>query len=209
MEKHLNLEVLIRYGASGFVAIICLSFPIMIVYFKVLIETISIGNFLGIIAISMVLGYLLDNLKLYQFTPGYSKRKNTFNEALASRLGIDKERVTPYFALLIHLTSNDRGINLERKQAEWHLLENSSKIFFLFTIEWIVIFIQQTQMTPWHYDLNIKIFCILMILTGVVFTRRLFKTSEKERKKIDQIFLKYAETNKASGLDKYFDLTQV
>jgi len=147
---------------------------------------------LGLFSISFVVGYLLNSLKLYNLTPKYSKRKNKFLKKFADILEIKEEEATVYFSILIRFSRHGQGISLEKKQAEWHLLENTSKIFLVAVLQWIIILTYQI------YSKNqIEIILsIAIILCCLLITIRLFRISNQERIKIDKLIFKYAEINK-------------
>jgi hypothetical protein len=136
--KYLNLELVIRYGVSGFTAILMLIiFPCLVHNFKEYIGFFS-NNILFIVSISFVIGYFLDTLKLYNITRGYTKRRDDFLRKLSEILDVNNEEASVYFSVIMQASSNHGTINLERKNAEWHYLDTASKIFVISAFQWCV-----------------------------------------------------------------------
>ena len=73
----LSIPHLIRYGLTGLLAIALLGLiPAALSKPELLKSLESLGSMAGVWAAGIVAGFLLDALKLYQFSPGYTKGRD-------------------------------------------------------------------------------------------------------------------------------------
>jgi len=156
-------------------------------------QFLGIDGVVVIALLSIAVGFLLDTLKLYQLTPGYTARKAKFLKAFADALNIPIEEASSYFSLATQV-SRERGITeLELRQSQWILADHTAKVFSISVPFWACIFI-------WHVlgraSLGQIVPAILVLLVSAGCAVRLIQVASQEREKSDRNYIMFAKENR-------------
>lgn len=208
-----NLGLLARYFVSGLTAITILYVvPCSMGGGRSLAIVFTGGGAIAGLGLSIVVGYLLDCVKLYRlqfsdivptlYQKSYLARKKRFMTRFATALGIPSEtdQAMVYHSLLTQLSPREIGFDLRRKHSEWTLMENTVRVFagliLIWGYEMVYSFVRLDQQSYLKYF-------VLLVLT-ILLDVRLSKSADNERRKLDAIYIEVASQNKASELKKLF-----
>jgi hypothetical protein len=188
----LSLPEFIRYGLTGFNALVWLFLtPILIMkpdIFPILLNTSTI---IGITLFALVLGFLLDTLKLYQLSFGYKAKREKFLQEFAKKLKIEDWETSSFFSLTTQMSKQMNKPELEIRQAQWILADHTAKVFFIGTVVLLILFFFYTNF--WNHQ---RIFLIIAIACYIFCMIRLFYIRKIERIKSDKNYLIFARDNR-------------
>lgn len=199
--KNIQLSELIRYVLAGFIFILfVVILPSAYLKPNSVKDILSNSSFLALAVLSTTIGYLLDMLKAYQFTPNFRSKRESFFEKLAETLGVQKEYANNYFTLTTKLVRKHGFFDEDRTRAEWFLMLNTGLVMVLASFVWFtILFYQLFHHTP-AMQLLVPGGAALLSILGA---RRLFKVADRERDKGNRSFLVLVENNKALILDSW------
>jgi hypothetical protein len=192
--KYINFSTFVRYVLSGFNFILFV-IVLPIIYFSpdLIRQLFSEASIIGVLFLSISIGYLLDILKIYRFTPNYNKTKIAFWNDIAKVLGVPIEEAPSYFAIATNLWDAYSTYNLERRASEWIHIFTSANILILSSSIWLGITIKEYLGSGLSNNLIIPIGAVLAFL---LFGLRLLKVGRDEIDKDDKEFLLILKANK-------------
>jgi hypothetical protein len=103
----------------------------------------SVGSLIVLLGAALVVGFVMDSMKLYQFTRGYGKKKAMFFRDLGDKLSVSSDRAREIFNSIRGLASqNGSGSeNLSLEHSRWVMMNHTAKCFYLLAATWLVILI--------------------------------------------------------------------
>lgn len=120
-----------------------ITFPIIAANSKLINGFDTVGAVLAIFIISIIIGFIMDSAKLYQYTFGYKKRHKEFFEKAAQMASIEVKELMIFFESIRvgSPTKGSFGKALAFEHSRWVMINHTSKCFFLLGIIWIVLMI--------------------------------------------------------------------
>lgn len=122
---------------------ICIVVPVAALNLRGAEGILSIENFLPAAISSVIIGFVMDSVKLYRWSPNYRAQKKKFHDRLGSALGIDGGDVPKVFDVVradIRAHKEDPGAgSIELDHSRWVMINHTSKTFFLGAAVWIGI----------------------------------------------------------------------
>jgi hypothetical protein len=102
--ENINITYFIWYLLPGLNIIgINILLPLCLIYPHKVIILLSISNAVAILFAALIIGYIIDSLKLYQFSVGYSKASENFFDRLGSILKVTSSIAKERFEVLKQL----------------------------------------------------------------------------------------------------------
>jgi hypothetical protein len=199
--KNLNLTEFIRYILTGFNFIFfVMVLPSFYVQPALIKDLVSETSFLTILLLSIAIGYLLDILKIYQFTPRFEANKKRFMDAIATTLDIPREQAASYFSLTSNLWHKYGVYDLERRRSEWVLAMQTAITLIISTLVWAGL-----SLFYWFQSQNMVSAAIPICgaLLSLLLAIRLLRIANREREKSDQNFILILNKNKATILESW------
>lgn len=191
----------IWYLVPGLALFFFLLFPFLIIN-PLLAKSIAqnLGS-VGIILLAIILGFMLDGLRLYRLRPNYNKNKDQFFLSLQQTIGLPN--LDPYF-IQSHISDFARqkkitGIGIHH--AIWIMHGHLSMIAFLEFIFWIVALAYYyfagsspyqiiKPVSSWNIALTAYSgFALLFFCMGI----RFHKIAMEDQKRTNQMFLDFAK----------------
>lgn len=199
--KNINFTDFIRYSLTG-LNFILFAILLPIIYFApdLIKGFVSETSVLTILLFSIAIGYIMDMLKVYQFTPNYNKNKAEFRKQISNVLEVPIEHAASYFSITSKMWDENSTYNFERRRAEWVLISHTAAIFFISMFIWIIMIISDYLNNGFSNDLFIP---ILITLVTLLLTVRLYKVGTKEIAKNDREILLIMNVNKKKIKDAW------
>ncbi len=190
---NLSLPQALRYGLTGLIAVI-LFFIIPLAVFNpdYLKFFESMGGITGAVIFGFVIGFLLDAMKVYQFSLGYGKRKKEFKEEISRVLGIEEKYFSAYFSKAFQLDIKNGG-EISFSHSRWVLMNVASTLFNISSLLWLAISslnYYETRIIPDVY-LSIAFFSFLI-------GTRLTVTSKQEEIDTNTKYIVFCSEHKES-----------
>jgi len=199
--KNLNIADFARYILSGINFILfAIILPLIYLQPDTLKDLLAGNSFLSLSVLGIVIGYLLDILKVYQLTPRFKSNRQKFMKKVSEILDVPKEEVSSYFSLTTKLSSRFGNYDLERRRSEWVLALHTAATLILAIIIWCSII---------AYEVWFNVFSIrsaIPIVAGIIsllLSVRLFNIAEREREKLNQDFLIFLQKNKKEIINSW------
>ncbi|XPV69806.1 MAG: hypothetical protein ACNI25_04355 [Halarcobacter sp.] len=190
--KTLNFPELIRYFVTGFNFLVLVVSPIVISKdYGIFIELNKSISSIVIITSAFIIGFIIDQMKIYQFIIGYSTIKKEFRNKIQEALNIENKFINTYFSYITNYAKKYSFYNLEKKRAEWILAINTSIMLIFTIIFWFILYL-----FDFLNDINFYIFIIYPIIA-----LKLYFTAKEELIKSNKEFLLFCEKNKQNILD--------
>lgn len=182
--KDFNVSEFVRYVLTGFnLLFFALVLPLVWFDSAVVKEWAGDSSFLLGILLSVSLGYLMNILKIYQFTPGFSHNREQFHRDIAEQLEVTSEEASSYFSLITELWDSSSVYNLERRRAEWILALNTAVILMLSILVWLLLaFMRFLQI---GMDATLVLPALAIVVTAVTYVR-LLRIATREREKANR-----------------------
>ena len=192
--KNLNIADFARYILSGINFIpFAIILPLIYLQPDTLKDLLAGNSFLSLSVLGIVIGYLLDILKVYQLTPRFKSNRQKFMRTVSEILDVPKEEVSSYFSLTTKLSSRFGNYDLERRRSELVLALHTAVTRILAIVIWCSII---------AYEVWFKVFStrsVIPIAAGIIsllLSIRLFNIANREREKLNQDFLIFLQKNK-------------
>jgi len=192
--KNLNIADFARYILSGINFILfAIILPLIYLQPDTLKDLLAGNSFLSLSVLGIVIGYLLDILKVYQLTPRFKSNRQKFMRTVSEILDVPKEEVSSYFSLTTKLSSRFGNYDLERRRSELVLALHTAVTLILAIVIWCSII---------AYEVWFKVFStrsVIPIAAGIIsllLSIRLFNIANREREKLNQDFLIFLQKNK-------------
>ncbi len=213
-----HVASLVRYFVSGLTAITILYVVPCAVDSRILLDSVFSGVGIAIvIALSFVVGFVLDSLKIYRlqfsdiiptlYQKSYLARKARFMKRFAVALGIPKNvrQAEIYHSLLRQLLPRDVQLDLDRKHSDWTLLESTVRLFTGLVMIWgyhtVYSFINFNQRAYLEH------FALLVVT--ILVDVRISKYARDERRRLDATYIMLASRNSADELDGKLKINRV
>ena len=201
VDLDISLSEFVRYILTGFNSLLfIIILPISYLQPDILLYLLSEASFLTIALLSLCVGYLLDILKIYQFSPHFKVKRAQFRDEIANILGIPKEQVSSYFSMVSKVWGKYSPYDLERRRSEWVLMLHTAIILDVSVIVWGTILMYQYFRSISGVWLIVPVVAIVLSLLASI---RLFKIADREREKSNEDFLLILENNKEKILDSW------
>ena len=192
--KNLNIADFARYILSGINFILfAIILPLVYLQPDTLKDLLAGNSFLSLSVLGIVIGYLLDILKVYQFTPKFKSNRQSFMKKVAEILDVPKEDVSSYFSLTTKLSNKFGNYDLERRRSEWVLALHTAVTLILAIVIWCSIITYEV----WSQTFSSKsVIPIVAVIISLLLSIRLFNIADRERQKLNQDFLIFLQKNK-------------
>ena len=191
---------LIRYGLTGIVAIgAFLLIPMSVLNPDSLRLLGSVGGVTGTVVAGIVLGFLIDALKLYQFSPGYRLARREFAAGIAKALEVPQmpqADAMVYFSRAVHLERAKAGGAIFFDHARWAMMIMSSVLLAAASITWVSVALWYSATHRHHPALY------LAALALGVLAFRLDRTARQQRRRVNMEYLAFCRENRDELLHK-------
>lgn len=199
--KNINFTDFVRYSLTGLNFIL---FVILLpaIYFEsnLIKDIVSDTSVLTILLFSIAIGYLMDMLKVYQFTPNFRKNTAKFHKKIAGLLEVPVEQAGSYFSITSKLWDENTSYSLERHRAEWVLILHTAVILFVSIFVWVFLVINNYITNGFSISLYIP---PLIIVATFLLSIRLYRVGLREIEKDDQEFFLIINANKKKIKDAW------
>lgn len=199
--KNINFTDFVRYSLTGLNFILFVILLPAIYFESNLIKDIaSDTSVLTILLFSIAIGYLMDMLKVYQFTPNFRKNTAKFHKKIAGLLEVPVEQAGSYFSITSKLWDENTSYSLERHRAEWVLILHTAVILFVSIFVWVFLVINNYITNGFSISLYIP---PLIIVATFLLSIRLYRVGLREIEKDDQEFFLIINANKKKIKDAW------
>ena len=130
----------------NFLAIVAV-LPIALANPILLLQLSTVGGIIIVFTLALAVGFLLDSLKLYQYSFGYQKRRSVTFQTLSAELGLGEEETKSAFEVIRFglLEGGTLGKAIAFEHSRWVMINHTSKCFFFFCIIWTCVGIVSFQ----------------------------------------------------------------
>lgn len=185
--------------------VINLVLPIAILSPDTLARYSSLANLIVLASAALVVGFVMDSLKLYQFTLGYSHKKAEFFKELGRQMSISSQRAREVFDS-IRTLAHDKGPmyeNISLQHSRWVMINHTSKCFYLLFVIWIgVLSVHQISLQTRTflgipvYDQNmVLIIDLALAMTYILIGVRLSRISSEHLELSNKGYLRFVAAN--------------
>jgi len=199
--KSINFTDFVRYSLTGlnFILFVLL---LPAIYFapNLIKDLVSETSVLTILLFSIAIGYLMNMLKVYQFTPNFNKNKAKFRKQISDLLEIPVEHAGSYFSITSKMWDENSNYNLERRRAEWVLILQTAAALFISMFVWIFLVFNDYIQSGFSKSLYAP---GLIIIATFLLTIRLYRVALREIVKHDREFLLIMSANKKKIKDAW------
>ena len=217
--KDITLPAFLWYIMPGINAIFFLVVvPAAVVDFDFLQKGLSWASVLGSLAAALVIGFLMDSMKLYQFTRGYKQAKKRFYLQLASAsqglvetaedTADNSERGKTIFRLVRLSMGKDGGIFPLWEHSRWVMVNHSAKLAYAACVFWAYLLVKsyphgvfvmgRYALSPIDGRCLIAIFAVGFLIVGL----RLSKESWHVMEDANCMYLYYVLANREELTEK-------
>lgn len=197
----LSLSEFVRYILTGFnFLLFVIALPFLYLQPSMMKDLLSETSLLTVSLLSVSIGYLMDILKVYQFTPKFNAKKTQFRKEIAEILDIPQEQVSSYFSLVSKLWGKYSPYSLERRRSEWVLTLHTAVTLIVSIAVWCIVMVYEYLRAGITLRLSIP---ILAVIFSILCLARLFKIANREREKSNQDFVIIIKRNKAKILESW------
>jgi hypothetical protein len=201
--EKLSLDQIVWYTLPGAMFLFVVLFPVSIMYPNKIAYLFDNVGILGLFFIAIILGFLLDGLRLYRLRPQYMKIRSSFFDELKTALESEQN---PYYLLeYLHKLLNETHYNTLRfYHSIWIMLgQVSTSIIFSSLLLWPFFMFNVTflngncalfgeEVLKSHYVL----FCFFSLSLSVTIGFRIMIISIEEQKKCNKMYIEFAKSNK-------------
>jgi len=199
----ISINYVIWYTLPGAVLIFFILLPIGIVIPDMVFSFISGVGVFGLLLISVILGFMLDGLKLFRFRPNYQKIRKTFYKELQEVLGTKQD---PYYLMdyMYTLMKETRYESVRFYVAVWVMLGQMSVSIIITAITLWGFFILSVYLGHSYpvllgegvSEFTYYVFCASAFAVSTLAGCRIMAVSLTEQKKSNQMYLDFAKSNK-------------
>jgi hypothetical protein len=206
--KEISLPTFIWYVLPGINAIFFLVvLPITILDFELLANSFSWITVVGWLMGGLIIGFLMDSMKIYKFTYGYRKLKDRFFKDLAKAVGGnegDRNVGRNIFVVMRLMMDEEKNLFPFWEHSRWVMINHTSKTAFLAVILWgyllgrlwgkeIILFNRYPLS-----QIESQILLASLIVTFSLISYRLHRVSLGVIREANLVYMKYILKNKAS-----------
>jgi len=194
----------------NFFAVDCL-LPVALTDPTLLKHFASIGGIVIVFISALVVGYIMDSLKLYQLTFGYAKTRDASFDEISAALGLDRNTTLSILdAIRFGLAERGAfGKAVAFEHSRWVMINHTSKCFFLFTIIWFALALRAAAVgfVPFYQEafgvkgVWTRLVCdALVIMLSLVIGVRLSRIAKHHHRLTGEKYLHYVRLYKAELL---------
>ena len=189
----LPLPTLVRYGLTGMVAVILfIVLPYVFLEPDIAIKFATPGGISVLVVGGIIVGFLLDALKVYQLSPGYKKTKQQFFNDIASVVNVQSDEAMAFSSRAVQLEKQNEGGNIFFQHSRWVMITTSGTLFSVGGI---------CGCLSVYNFLSSKLIrnCFAVSVAGfisLVIGARLFQTAKQVRKMVNQDYLFFCKENR-------------
>jgi hypothetical protein len=195
----------IRYFISGTLAsLLLVIMPVLTMNPEMWSYFAGASGIVNIVLVILVMGFLVDTLKLYQISPFYKIRQQQFLIKFSGVLGVNSSEASTWFSVVSDTARIHGNTYLARKQSEWIMANHSAKILYIAFVLWLMIGVHFTVNNSLSHQIWAFTLGGISIVTGI----RLHGVAHAEWKKSSKLFLLYAIKNK-SQIASIFEERQI
>jgi hypothetical protein len=177
----------------------------MIFNIKFIEKSMTLGSVIGFLFIGLIVGLLMDSVKLYQLTPKYRSIKKDFYIQLSEIIIYDKkgsiENGKEVFRIAKVILSNEGKEFPLWEHSRWVMMNHTSKAFFVSSIVWSFLLYKfwNSQLKAGIYILStnesrVLIFSIIILILLIGY--KLHKESFKILQEANDTYKTYVKINK-------------
>jgi len=121
----------------------CIAIPAVVLNLHRAAAVFSVDDLIGAAIMALVVGFIMDSVKLYRFSPRYGLQKQEFEARLGHALEIDKADVRNIFEIIRSdvRAQDPSSSTVELDHSRWVMINHTSKTFFLAAAVWAGILI--------------------------------------------------------------------
>jgi hypothetical protein len=199
----LSVSQLVWYLLPGLAGVIIVLFPLAVLSPDLAAKLATSLGALGFAILGMVVGFVLDGLRLYRLRPGYRTIRKEFFAQLQKTLNSDQD---PYFLFYevntLALTQNNTIYRFSH--SIWIMLGQMTFLSWTHGLIWAVVLVAYCihRFTPNLLGTAVSggtfvAVCLAVAAVSVVVGLRLLCISIEEQRKTNKIFLEFARANAA------------
>ncbi|MBF0520804.1 MAG: hypothetical protein HQK92_13920 [Nitrospirae bacterium] len=185
-------------------------FPLLILNTKYVLTNLSLVSVIGWILAGLVIGFLMDSMKLYQYTFKYSEDSNDFFYSLSfiingeKDITIGKKRGREIFNIIGFMLRDENKTFPLFEHSRWVMVDHSSKIalisffvwFFIGAFSFLTSELDTLYINSYMKVLYCKLFICLLSLLYLFIGFRLNKVSNEIRQEANKLYETYAKLYK-------------
>jgi hypothetical protein len=120
---------------------VCVAIPVLVLNLHRAAAVFSVSDLVGAAVLAIVIGFIMDAVKLYRVSPGYQAQKRAFHARLGIALGVKQEDVAKVFDIIrADVRAQDPSSRtVELDHSRWVMINHTSKTFFLGAAVWLAI----------------------------------------------------------------------
>lgn len=188
----LPLPSIIRHAISGAVTIILfLLFPITIMKPDILGDILNFGGVLGFSALSIVIGFLWDAMKLYRFSFKYSQIKSRFVKEIAIALSVPEHESLAYLAKASQLERQHHGGDIFLLHSKWIMTKICALLFVVAGVLWSSVATYQCARNVDDHSVSLYLSSFIFLTIGI----RLYAMAAQEQRRIDRAWIVFCRDN--------------
>lgn len=191
--ESLPLPSLIRYGLTGMVAaLLVFVSPYVLIEPSNMTKIASAEGVASLIFGGIVTGFILDAIKVYQFSPNYEDTKQKFFSNVAKIFDVPIDKARRLSSRAVYLEQSNNGGHILFQHSRWVMITTSSAIFIfsatIYTFFAIMFYFQDKADTP----ARLAIAALVSFVIGL----RLMRTAREVRENVNNDYLFFIESNK-------------
>lgn len=187
----LPLPTLLRYGATGIIALILFVVaPWMLYNPSAVTELATPGAVAALSAYGFILGFVLDALKLYQWSPGYKASKRYYFDSIRDLVGGSDVDARSASSLAVRLEKEINGGEIFFQHSRWVM---AAEFGTLFCFSGSIGVPLGVVLTKYSVIVGIR-FCLVgaaLVLLGI----RMFKSANRIRTSVNEAYLHFCKAN--------------
>lgn len=213
--KEISLPTFIWYVLPGINAVFFLIIlPVAILDFELLTNSISWTTVVGWLMGGLIVGFLMDSMKIYKFTYGYRELKDRFFIDLADKVGGDesgREAGKKIFITMRLLMDEEKNLFPFWEHSRWVMINHTSKAALIAVILWgyllvrlwgkEIILFNRYPLSPTEG----RMLLASLVVAFCLISYRLHRVSLGVISEANLVYMKYVLKNKASILGANVD----
>jgi hypothetical protein len=186
--ENLPLSTLLRFGLAGLVSIVLyVILPLGILRPDALLTLANTGGAIALLVGAVCAGFVLDSLKIYQFSLGYQRRKVRFMQQIAEALGVE-ESAAPF--LFVKAAELERKFGLgyvDFMHSRYVMIDAFSKLFLVAAFLWGGVALIESSLGYPGAAIAFAISAGVCLLFGL----RLVMTSRQEQRRAEHLYVDF------------------
>jgi hypothetical protein len=198
----LSISQVVWYLLPGLACLFFLSIPTAFFNIDLFVKILNSIGAVGIIIVSIVLGFIMDGLRLYRYRPRYKKIKKDFQKQITSVLGPEKDSYYIFWKVSKYASKNGYE-QIPFLHAFWIFLAQITFLCWLDLIFWlgysIYLFITKTGINILGYVVAYPtnlILCIGITIIFLIVGLILLSSSIEDQLKTNKMFMELINEHK-------------